>query len=142
MAPTLQKRCAIDPRQLRNPEWRHTGIIAKENMLDEDRGFTFRDAIRAWARGIILQFSNPKALLFFTALLPQFIHANTPLAPQIETLGVTTIIVGFTVLSIYGALAGSLSQTVRHPQFVKTTNRVSGVLLAGAGAGIALAGER
>ena len=33
---------------------------------------------RMFANGFILQMSNPKALLFFTALLPQFINPHAP----------------------------------------------------------------
>jgi threonine/homoserine/homoserine lactone efflux protein len=103
----------------------------------EDRG-----GVRLLARGFVLQAANPKALLFFTALLPQFLRPDFPVAPQIAMLGGSSVCAEFFVLLGYGFFSGRLSVLAREPRFVATTNRVSGALLAGAGAGLALAGER
>jgi threonine/homoserine/homoserine lactone efflux protein len=97
---------------------------------------------RTWMRGIVMQVANPKALLFFTALLPQFIRTGSSVTSQILLLGITSIVAEFIVLSTYGALAGRLGVVARQPQFLRTTNRISGALLIGAGAGIALATDR
>jgi threonine/homoserine/homoserine lactone efflux protein len=97
---------------------------------------------RTWMRGIVMQVANPKALLFFTALLPQFIRPGSSVTSQILVLGITSIVAEFIVLSTYGALAGRLGVVARQPRFLRTTNRISGALLVGAGAGIALASER
>jgi homoserine/homoserine lactone efflux protein len=60
------------------------------------------DAIaRGWLNGTIVQLSNPKALVFFAAILPQFINpaGNVPL--QIAILGVAGLLVEFAILSMY-----------------------------------------
>ena len=90
------------------------------------------------ARGFALQVANPKALVFFVALLPQFINARYPIAPQIAILAVTSVLIEFVVLSGYGYLAGRASTLARRPRFVKQTNIASGVMLIVAGAGIAI----
>jgi threonine/homoserine/homoserine lactone efflux protein len=36
---------------------------------------------------VVTQGANPKALLFFTALLPQFIHPEAGVAVQLAILG-------------------------------------------------------
>jgi threonine/homoserine/homoserine lactone efflux protein len=84
-----------------------------------------------------LQAANPKALLFFTAILPQFINAHHNVALQILILGVSSILVEFTILFTYGQLAGRALATARNPRFEKVTNRIAGSLLIGAGAGLA-----
>jgi homoserine/homoserine lactone efflux protein len=43
------------------------------------------------ARGFALQVANPKALVFFVALLPQFIDARHPIAPQVAILAITSV---------------------------------------------------
>ena len=90
------------------------------------------------ARGFTLQVANPKALVFFVALLPQFINARYSIAPQIAILAVTSVLIEFIILSGYGYLAGRASTLARRPRFVKQTNAASGVMLIVAGAGIAI----
>jgi len=87
--------------------------------------------------GFLLQSANPKALLFFTAILPQFIDARHNVAFQILVLGISSIAVEFVILFIYGQLAGRALATARSPRFEKLTNRLAGSLLIGAGVGLA-----
>jgi threonine/homoserine/homoserine lactone efflux protein len=42
-----------------------------------------RTGMRTFLHGVVAQGANPKALLFFTALLPQFVNPAAPLVPQI-----------------------------------------------------------
>jgi homoserine/homoserine lactone efflux protein len=54
---------------------------------------------------VTLQLSNPKALLFFLALLPQFIDTHRLVAPQMLILAVTSMLPEFCILLAYGWLA-------------------------------------
>lgn len=122
-----------------------TGALPRGGEGGDDIRVERPDAMspaRTWARGAVLQAANPKAMIFFTALLPQFIQAKGSIPRQMVILGVTSIIVELFILIIYGALAGRLSVVARQPKFLKTTNRVAGTLLVGAGTGIALVSER
>jgi homoserine/homoserine lactone efflux protein len=56
-------------------------------------------------RGLLVQLSNPKALIFFVALLPQFITLGTSIAWQVLVLGVSSQLIEITVMSLYIALA-------------------------------------
>jgi homoserine/homoserine lactone efflux protein len=87
--------------------------------------------------GFVLQAANPKALLFFTAILPQFIDTHRNVAFQILVLGISSIVVEFAILFTYGELAGRALATARNPRFEKITNRIAGSLLIGAGVGLA-----
>jgi len=87
--------------------------------------------------GFFLQAANPKALLFFTAILPQFIDAHHNVVFQILLLGITSVVVESVVLSTYGQFAGRALATARSPRFEKVTNRIAGSLLIGAGIGLA-----
>jgi threonine/homoserine/homoserine lactone efflux protein len=98
--------------------------------------------IRLLARGFVLQAANPKSLIFFTALLPQFIRPDQPVPLQILVLGLSSLVAEFSVLGLYGFSAGRAATLAQQPRFINATNRVAGGLLIGAGAGIALAGEQ
>ena len=55
-----------------------------------------------WLQGFITSASNPKAVIFFAALFPQFIQPQSPFWPQFLTLSATYIIVDGLFLSGYG----------------------------------------
>ncbi len=88
-------------------------------------------------RGLVLQLSNPKALLFFVAILPQFIDRGRPIVLQIFVLGVTSIVLEFVVLTAYGAAAARAARIAMQPRFATATRRLSGVLLVGAALNLA-----
>src|SRR5271167_881715 len=54
---------------------------------------------------LTLQLANPKALLFFLALLPQFIDPARPVVPQMLILAATSMVPEFCILTGYGWLA-------------------------------------
>src|SRR5260370_17861646 len=95
-----------------------------------------RSGSRILRDGFFLQAANPKALLFFTAILPQFIDERHSVVFQILVLGVSSIVVEFFILFAYGQLSGRALSTARSPRFEKVTNRVAGSLLIGAWVGL------
>ena len=92
---------------------------------------------RLFANGFILQAANPKALIFFAAILPQFVNPAEPIASQFALLGVTSVVAEFFVLLGYGMLAGRAASLARRPRFAKAADCVSGAMLLGAAAGLA-----
>ena len=96
-----------------------------------------RTGFRIFRDGYFLQAANPKAVLFFTAILPQFIDPRQAVALQILVLGITSVTVEFVILFVYGELAGRALATARSRRFQKLTNSVAGALLVGAGVGLA-----
>ena len=93
---------------------------------------------RTLVNGLVLQVSNPKALLFFTALLPPFIDPRGSVVTQVVILGVTSVVLEFFVLLAYGALAGRLTSIATRPRFQTITNRVAGTMLVAAGINVAM----
>lgn len=113
-------------------------FFAKSSVLAlPDPNDNSRSGQRILRDGFFLQAANPKAILFFTAILPQFIDAHHNVAFQILILGISSILVEFVILFVYGQLAGRALSTARSPRFEKLTNRIAGSLLIGAGIGLA-----
>jgi homoserine/homoserine lactone efflux protein len=113
-------------------------MLGKTDMLGAtDTAPAEMSAAKLFANGFVLQASNPKAIVFFTALVPQFFDLHHPIAPQVAILAITSAVIEFFVLLGYGFAAGRASRLARQPRYAGWTNRVSGALLIGAGAGLA-----
>jgi homoserine/homoserine lactone efflux protein len=80
-------------------------------------------------QGLLIQITNPKALLFVSALLPQFIDPQRPALPQLVILVLTTIAVDLMVLSSYAFLAQKGIQSFRASRFSAWLERVFGAAL-------------
>jgi threonine/homoserine/homoserine lactone efflux protein len=104
---------------------------------DDDAGTPSPAAHTLFLRGLLLQLANPKALLFFVAILPQFLDRGRPVLLQIAILGATSIVIEFGVLAAYGAGAARAGRIATQPRFAAATSRLSGALLLGAAAGLA-----
>jgi homoserine/homoserine lactone efflux protein len=63
------------------------------------------DRRRVYLGALTLQLANPKALLFFLALLPQFIDTGRAVVPQMLILAATSMIPELFILIGYGWLA-------------------------------------
>jgi threonine/homoserine/homoserine lactone efflux protein len=92
---------------------------------------------QALLRGFIVQGANPKTLVFFTALLPQFLDANAALPAQLFILGATSIVVELAVLTAYAG-AATRAGHVAGRQLAAPLQRIGGALLIGAGARLGL----
>lgn len=97
---------------------------------------------RLFLNGLVLQMANPKVIVFFTALLPQFINPHAAIMPQVAILAVTSVVIEFTVQLFYAVLAGRAAHLAAQPRFARITDRVAGSLLIGAGLGMAAIGRR
>ena len=86
---------------------------------------------RLWLRGFITSAANPKAVVFFAALFPQFINPTMPLIPQILILGATYIVIDGLFLSVYGRGASWLTSRLKS-HYRKWVNRVAGASLIAA----------
>jgi homoserine/homoserine lactone efflux protein len=65
-----------------------------------------------WLRGFVTSAANPKAVVFFAALFPQFISPEHAVAPQVAVLGGTYLLLDACFLCAYGSGASWLSQKI------------------------------
>lgn len=91
----------------------------------------------SFLRGFVVQGANPKALVFFVALLPQFIDPASPVAPQILLLGVSSVLIELVVLALYAAFAVR-ARRLAGARLSGPLERVGGGFLIAAGARLAL----
>ena len=83
-------------------------------------------------QGALVNWSNPKTLLFLGAFLPQFIDLSRPAFGQIVTLGLIVMAVATATDSFYAIIAGQARELLSVAR-VRMMNRVSGVILMAGG---------
>ncbi|AYG42940.1 threonine transporter RhtB [Pseudomonas sp. Leaf58] len=83
-------------------------------------------------RGFLVNVSNPKALVFMLAVLPQFINPQAPLLPQYVAITVTMVTVDMLVMAGYTGLAARVLRLLRTPKQQKRLNRTFAGLFIGA----------
>ncbi|MBD8093485.1 threonine transporter RhtB [Pseudomonas edaphica] len=83
-------------------------------------------------RGFLVNASNPKALVFMLAVLPQFVNPQAPLLVQYLILGATMISVDMIVMAGYTGLASKVLRLLRTPKQQKRMNRTFAGLFVGA----------
>ena len=76
---------------------------------------------------------NPKSIVFFIALLPQFISPQHAIAPQLWILGITFLVLAIIACSLYAFFASSLRRWLWRPVAQRAFNITGGGLLCGAG---------
>jgi threonine/homoserine/homoserine lactone efflux protein len=115
-------------------QWRSRGSLFTKGP-EADCGGN-RSNFQIFLQGLLVALTNPKAVLFFTALFPQFLRSDLALAPQFLIL--TTTFMGFSFLSlmVYALLAhtarGWFADEGRSTWF----NRVTGSLFFVLGVGM------
>jgi homoserine/homoserine lactone efflux protein len=80
-------------------------------------------------QGLLIQVTNPKAQLFVSALLPQFLEAHRPLLSQLAILLVVTIAIDLVVLSAYAYFADRGLRAFRTTRFSVWLERAFGAAL-------------
>jgi threonine/homoserine/homoserine lactone efflux protein len=88
-------------------------------------------------QGALVNWSNPKTLLFLSAFLPQFVDLSRPAFGQIMILGLITMAVATLSDSIYAIAAGQMRHLLTAAR-VRMVNRVSGAILMCGGVWLAL----
>jgi homoserine/homoserine lactone efflux protein len=87
---------------------------------------------KPYVQATLTQMGNPKAILFFGALVPQFLDTGSPLVPQYVIMFAVTFIGESIILTGYGALAaaGGRRAGLRHAVW---RERISGLVLLSLG---------
>lgn len=109
-------------------QWR-TATVDLTEQLDHNQVSGRRALV---VRGFLVNATNPKGLVFFLAVLPQFVVPTAPLLPQYVSIGVTMVAVDVVVMGLYTGLASRLVRWLRTPAQQKVLNRTFSGLFAAA----------
>jgi threonine/homoserine/homoserine lactone efflux protein len=111
--------------------WLAWGYLTSRHTLSIKSGGTPLSPLRQVLQGYFVVWSNPKALIFFGAFLPQFIDRHFTAWPQVLMLGLIYMLAAATTDAAYLALA-SFARGAITGERVEIVNKVAGVVLIGA----------
>lgn len=79
-------------------------------------------------KGFIVNMSNPKAIVFLLAVLPQFLDLNQPQWIQYVIMAITMVVIDLMVMAAYTGLASKILRLLRSPRQQKYLNRSFAVM--------------
>jgi threonine/homoserine/homoserine lactone efflux protein len=86
----------------------------------------------AFVDGFLVQIANPKAVLFFTAVLPPFLDVDRPAAPQLALFAAAVILMDVITMTTYGLGGAVLARRMDEPRFRRGFGVFVGLLLLSA----------
>ncbi len=89
-------------------------------------------------QGFLSAISNPKLGVFFVTFLPQFVAPGQALLPRLLELGLIFAVIGWTWMIVYGLFITRIREIITAPRVRQWMQRVTGVVLLGFGARLAL----
>lgn len=92
-------------------------------------------------QGLLVLLSNPKILVFFGALIPQFMDMSQDHVSQVALLGVTFMVIAGMTDALYAVLAGR-ARSFFSVRRTKALSRLSGGFMIGGGVWLALTRAR
>ncbi len=105
-----------------------TAPAARVAVTGDDR----QHGWRAFVASLMLTLANPKAILFFVALLPTVVDLTTMNALTFIEVSLAIVVILPLVLFSYVFLAARAREMFTTPRAVRRLNRSSGVAMAGA----------
>ena len=110
-------------------------LRSKQPMLVPQAGVatTPEAAFPLFREGFLIAITNPKAVLFFTALFPQFIDAQARILPQFVVLTGIFMLISYASHLAYAYIASRARGMLVRPFFATWLNRVVGAVFVSFG---------
>ncbi|WP_122210126.1 LysE family transporter [Pseudomonas viridiflava] len=109
-------------------QWRALPVDLSEGSAVRPVGSPSRLVLR----GFLVNISNPKAMVFMLAILPQFVDPAAPLLMQYVIIAATMVTVDLIVMAGYTGLASRILRTLKTPLQQRRLNRTFASLFVGA----------
>lgn len=113
-------------------------------LVSEEVGVSVRSSWRLLAEGFTVGLTNPKTIVFFVAVIPQFVDYSAGYVPvQMLVLGITAMTIGLICDSVW-ALSASFFRDwfARSPKRMSRMRATGGVMMIGLGGTLAFTGSK
>lgn len=91
-----------------------------------------------YLQGLLVNLTNPKAIVFIGALVPQFVDPGQAQLPQYGVIALTLCLTDIAVMSAYALAAVRLGGWLHDPSRIRAQNRLFGGLFVSAGTLLAM----
>lgn len=109
---------------------------AADPATEEDDGSPQRSSRHAFTSGILVALGNPKSLIYTVALIPPFVDARAPVAPQLALLAIIALVIDVAVGAVYIGAGQGLTSAMARPATHARVNRAIGVTYLVIAAGV------
>jgi len=117
--------------------WIGWGYLTKRHSISLEKGSAPISPARQVVQGFFVVWTNPKALIFFGAFLPQFVDPRFPAWPQVIVLGLIEMFAALVTDGAYILVASFARQSITQGR-IEIVNRIAGIILIGAAVWLAL----
>lgn len=115
-----------------------TALFSKSGAIRIHEAPVSSSSLKLYRQGLVVQLSNPKALMYFSALLPQFIDPSKPIALQLFVMGITGVVADILVYSVFSHMGAQLAKQRMKAWVVNLINKAAGITLVVTGIRMAL----
>ena len=98
-------------------------------------------SLSLYTQGVLVALTNPKAIIFTTALFPQFIVSSEPLIFQFSVLVISFMLLSFLCLSSYALIVQRTKVRTKNMKSHKFIGKIFGALFISAGCILATTSE-
>jgi len=114
----------------------YLGIVAffsKSGAIKITGKAKYKKPGKIFSQGLVVQLSNPKALMYFSALLPQFINPNAPIIFQMFLMGLSCLLADILVYSAFNQMGDRFAKQKLKTWVVNILNKAAGITLISTG---------
>jgi threonine/homoserine/homoserine lactone efflux protein len=110
--------------------------IVNFDDTEEKKSYQHKSKLIYFYEAFFLAVTNPKPILFFTAIFPQFLDLDAPILPQFTTMTTLFLTISFFSLCTYGLIAKRSKVWLSNNSRMSWFHRITGGIFIGMGIGL------
>ncbi len=110
-----------------------TALFSKSGAIKINKKVTKTSRTKLFSQGLIVQLANPKALMYFSALLPQFIDPGEPILFQMFLMGTSCLLADILVYTLFSHMGDRLAKQKMKSWAINLINKAAGITLIATG---------
>ncbi|MCU7834095.1 MAG: LysE family translocator [gamma proteobacterium symbiont of Taylorina sp.] len=110
-----------------------TALFSKSGAIKINKKIVKSSHTKLFSQGLVVQLANPKALMYFSALLPQFVDPDEPILFQMFLMGFSCLLADILVYSLFSHMGARLAKQKMKSWVINLINKTAGVTLIATG---------